>query len=287
MRLWHPCGPGPDGEPRPRTYGANVSLDRSTNPAVSSTSADEAWRFAERLASACTLALGESALGVILHGSLTLGGYVPGSSDIDLLVVVAQPLAEPQLAKLTDAVAAECPHSPGRVDLRVVSRQVAAAPTPAPPMEAYIEIAPGRKAGFQVEGPHPGERDLLVELSICRAHGTSLFGRGPCELIGEVPQGWVLNVGDAQLADWEAIGSDPSNAQLTVLTACRIWRFTEEGCHCSKTDAGEWALRRDPTLQAVQDALHQRHVDPAVSIQPAQVQDLLRVVRDRIADHLV
>ena len=226
-------------------------------------------------------------LGVILHGSLTLGGYVPGSSDIDLLVVVAQSLADRQLGRLTEAMAAERRLSPGRVDLRVVSREVAGAPRPAPPMEAYIEIAPGRKTGFQVDSRHPGERDLLVELSICRAHGTSLFGQAPRELIGEIPQAWVLNVGDAQLADWEAIGNDPSNAQLTVLTACRIWRFAEEGCHCSKTDAGEWALKRDPALQAVQDALRQRHVDPATTIDPAQVQYLLRVVRDRIADHLV
>ena len=44
---------------------------------------------------------------------------------------------------------------------------------------------------------------------------------------------------DAQLADWEAIGDD---AELTVLTTCRVWRFAEEGRHCSKTAAG-WPRR--------------------------------------------
>jgi Domain of unknown function (DUF4111) len=33
-----------------------------------------------------------------------------------------------------------------------------------------------------------------------------------------------------------------------VLTACRVWRFAEEGRHASKAAAAEWALGRDPTL---------------------------------------
>jgi hypothetical protein len=240
-----------------------VGFDRSTNPPAGCTSVDEALRFAERLASVCTLALGKSVVGVILHGSLTLGGYVPGSSDIDLLVVIDQPLTDAQLAALIDVVAAASPRPPWSVDLRVVLRQVAAAPTPAPPMEAYIRIVPDLESGLHVEYRHPGERDLVVEFSMCRAHGRSIRGSPPPELIGEVPQGWVLNVGDAQLADWEAIGNDP----------------------CSKTAAGEWALKRDPSLQAVHDALSQRHVDPTISIQPAHVQHLLQVVRAHLADH--
>ena len=246
-------------------------------------SVDEALRFAERLASVCALTFGQSALGIILHGSLTLGGYIPTSSDVDLLLVVDEPLTDRQLAALVDEVAAASPQAPASADLRVVTRQVASVPTPAPPMEAYIRIVPNR--GPQVEYRHPGERDLVVEFSMCRTHGRSLWGLTPAELIGEVPQEWVLKVGDAQLADWEAIGSDPQNAQLTVLTACRVWRFAEEGCHCSKADAGEWALTRDPALQAVQAALQQRRVDPTISIPPMQVQHLLRLVRARLAEH--
>jgi hypothetical protein len=48
------------------------------------------------------------------------------------------------------------------------------------------------------ERRHPGERDLAVELSVCRAHGRSLLGAAPAELIGEVPPAWVVAAGDAQ-----------------------------------------------------------------------------------------
>jgi Domain of unknown function (DUF4111) len=240
-------------------------------------------RFAETLARSCVGALGETVAAVVLHGSLTLDDYIPGRSDVDLLAVVDGLLGDAQFKALTEAVARQRPRAPGRVDLRVVTRQVAAAPTPAPPLEAYIELTPGPGSGAQVERRHPGERDLVVEFSMCRAHGRSLLGAAPVELIGEVPAQWVVAVGDAQLADWEAIGDDPKHAALTVLTACRVWRFAEEGRHGSKTAAGEWALGRDRRLQVVRDALRQRHQDPAWPIEPIQVQRLLALVRARLA----
>jgi predicted nucleotidyltransferase len=251
-------------------------------PIPSAVPVEEAARFAETLAGSCATALGESVAGVILHGSLTLDDYVPGRSDVDLLVVVDEPLSDEQVAALTEAVERLRPRAPGRVDLRVVTRQVAASPTPAPPMELSIEVTPG--SGLAVERRHPGERDLVVELSMCRAHGRSLLGAAPAELIGEVPDRWALAVGDAQLADWQAIGDDPRHAALTVLTTCRIWRLAEEGRHCSKTAAGEWALGRDPTLEVVRAALRQRHRAPAHRIDAAQVAQLLALVRARLAE---
>jgi predicted nucleotidyltransferase len=250
---------------------------------ASAASTEEALGFAGMLARACAGALGETVAGMILHGSLTLDDYFPDHSDVDLLVVAQDALTDAQLAALTDALAAQRQRAPGPVDLRVVTRQVAASPTPAPPLETYLRLTP--RFGVRLEQRrHPGERDLAVELSVCRAHGRSLLGAAPAELIGEVPERWVVDAGDAQLADWQAIGDDPAYAELTVLTACRVWRFAEEARHCSKTAAGAWALRRDPTLQAVRDALRQRHRDPVTPINPAQVQRLLAVVRARLAE---
>jgi Domain of unknown function (DUF4111)/Nucleotidyltransferase domain len=249
----------------------------------SATPVEEALRFAATLAGSCAAALGPAAAGVILHGSLTLDDYVPGRSDVDLLVVVDDPLTDAQAAALTEAMASPRPEAPGPVDLRVVTRQAAASPTPAPPLEAYLRLTPTSGVRLE-ERRHPGERDLVVELSVCRAHGRSLLGPSPTELVGEVPDRWVLAAGDAQLADWQAIGDDPPYAELTVLTACRIWRLAEEGCHSSKAAAAEWALLRAPTLGVVRDALHRRHGDPAARIDAAEVARLLALVRARLAE---
>jgi predicted nucleotidyltransferase len=258
-----------------------VTAGRPDQSIAASTQA--ALQFAHALARASTRALGNTVAGVLLHGSLTLDDYRPGRSDIDLLVVVDDPLSETQAAALSGAVGDARPRATTRVDLRVVTRAVAAAPSPAPPMEVEIRIDPRRQPSLQAHGRHPGERDLVVEFSICRVHGRSILGASPAELIGDVPHKWVLDVGDAQLADWQAIGDDPRYAELTVLTACRLWRFAETGEHCSKAAAGAWALERHPSLRAVRDALDQREGDPTPRIDAADVQHLLALVRGRVA----
>jgi hypothetical protein len=86
-------------------------------------------RFVQTLARACAWALGETVAGVILHGSLTLDDYVQGCRDVDLLVAIDDPLSDARLAALTEAISSRRAEAPGPVDLRLVTRQVAASPT--------------------------------------------------------------------------------------------------------------------------------------------------------------
>jgi Nucleotidyltransferase domain len=147
-------------------HSAWVPPSRSTECAApAATTAEAALRSAEELACAGAGALGETVAGVTLHGSLTLGDYLPGRSDLDLLVVADEPLGDAQFAALVEAMASRRPEAAGPVDLRLVTRQVAASPTPAPPLEAYLRLTP--TSGIRVEERrHPAERDLAVELGL-------------------------------------------------------------------------------------------------------------------------
>jgi hypothetical protein len=247
---------------------------------ASSSDASEALAFAERIAATCRQVLGEILTSVIVHGSLVLDDYTPGSSDIDLLAVVDRPLLDSETASLVSMVAAEQAQAPGPLDLRAVTRAAAATSSEAPPMELYVRLR-GSAPPPDLESRHP-EPDLVVELSICRQHGRALLGTEPRAVIGEVPGDGVLTVGDAQLARWQSLTDDAPHAALMVLTACRIWRFSEERSHCSKAAAGSWALARDPSLTAVRDALRQRAGEP-VRIAPTQIGRLLKIVRTRLA----
>jgi hypothetical protein len=256
------------------------SVAHDDRPAGSSTDVGDALGFAERIAAIGRQVLGEILDSVIVHGSIVLDDYTPGHSDIDVLGVVERPLLDLEIASLTRALAAEQAQAPGPVDLRVLTRAAAATPAEAPPMELYVRL---RGSGPpEVESRHPGEADVAVELSICREHGRALLGAEPRAVIGEVADDWVLTAGDAQLARWQSLTDDARHAALMVLTACRIWRFSEERTHCSKAAAGSWALARDPSLTAVRDALRQRAGDP-VRIAPTEIGRLLRIVRTHIA----
>src|SRR5262249_15267741 len=158
----------------------------------------------------------------------------PGRSDVDVLAIVEEPPSDAELAAFVEAIASLRDRTPAPADVRVVARSVAAAPTPSPPMEAYVRIEPGGDPGLEVETRSPGERDLVVELSVCRSHGRNLVGPPPPELIGDVPDEWVSAVGAAVLADWQRLDYDPALGAFMVLTTCRIWRFAEEQVHCTK-----------------------------------------------------
>jgi hypothetical protein len=244
---------------------------------MGATAEASATAFATRLARACADVLGDLVVSALLHGSLTLGDFVPGRSDIDLLLVVVRRLKDEELGALTERVSAEGALTPGRVDLRVVTREVAAVPVPAPPMEAGFALRPGRAP--EREARVAGEPDLVVELSVVRAHGRELLGQGPGSVVGAVPVTWVDAVGEQYLAAWEHLTDDAPHAELMVLTACRVWRFHAERVHCSKSAAGHWALARDPSLTAVQQALRQRSGEPGVIIEPGEIGRLLALVR--------
>jgi Domain of unknown function (DUF4111)/Nucleotidyltransferase domain len=224
--------------------------------------------------------LGEIVGSVILHGSLVLGDYIPGQSDVDLLAVVDGPLGRAQSEALARALIAEQAPAPSRADFRAVTREVAATPPEVPPMELSVCLHPSAEP--EVVSRHPGEPDLIVELSLCRDRGTALIGAAPSDLIGEIPNGWVVRVGDEQLARWQALTGDARHAVLMVLTACRIWRFAETRSHCSKSEAGAWALTRDPSLHAVRAALRRRAGDSA-RIEPADIARLLTIARAETA----
>jgi Domain of unknown function (DUF4111) len=147
-----------------------------------------------------------------------------------------------------------------------------------PHLDTYVTLKAGRAP--LLEDQSPGERDLVVEFATCREHGRSLRGAEPSAVLGAVPDEWVLDVGEAQLVDWQRLEFSPPHAELMVLTACRVWRFAEERRHCSKKTAAQWALDQEPSLDVVRAALRRRYEDPSFPIEEPSVRELLaRVLR--------
>lgn len=238
--------------------------------------------FADRITACCSRALGTQLVASILHGSLTMGDFTPGQSHIDLLLVVEPPRSDAEISTLREAVDAVASEALTRVDLRVVTRTVAASPTPTPAMEASFTIWPGRP--MAVETRVAGKPDLAVEFSLVRSHGRSITGPDPRAVIGAVPAEWVVDIGDRQMAAWEQLTDDGAHDVLMVLTTCRMWRFHAERVHCSKSDAGSWALARDPSLTAVREALRKRGGEAGVTIGADGIRRLLAIVRHEVAN---
>jgi predicted nucleotidyltransferase len=222
---------------------------------------------AGRLASSLGGVLGATVRSVVLHGSSTLGDFQPGRSDLDLLVVVDRELTEREIESLVGVARDADPSPAGGLDLLVVTATTAADPREHPALELQV--------GRSRSGHAP---DLWPELSMARADGRALIGPEPPVVIGEVPFEAVQDNGRHWLRTWLDRTSDQTNAVHMILTACRIWRFSAEGRHSSKSAAARWALQRDPSLDAVRQALAQRIGGVAARIEPADIRDVLETV---------
>jgi hypothetical protein len=216
---------------------------------------------------------------VIVHGSIATGDFLPGRSDIDLLVIVDAGLTGGQHDALERLVrGAELGDATG-VDLHVVTAAVAAAPSRTPPLDLFV----GRHASG-VEVTRTGDADLPVELAMARSGGLALHGPPPKEVIGEIPAAWVLDRGRHWLTTWQRLTDDDEHAAHMVLTACRIWRFAAEGRHCGKVDAAIWAAAWDPGLVAIGAALHRYTTGQRGRIEPSAIGRVLDRVLREMAD---
>lgn len=243
--------------------------------------AGQAVAAAELFADSAAAVVGPAVRSVILHGSVSSGGFRPGDSDIDVLAVIDDGLADAQVAALEHLVRQADLGGAAGLDVHVVTTDVAAAPTRAPALELHIGRYDRPAVGFEVERRVPASPDLPTELSMARAGGRALRGAAPAEVLAPVPAHWVTDRGRHWLLTWRSLTDDAENATFMALTACRIWRFAVENAYCSKTRAGQWALGRDPSLTAVRQAIQRYDGDSACTVDEQALADLLdTVLRD-------
>jgi Domain of unknown function (DUF4111)/Nucleotidyltransferase domain len=222
--------------------------------------------------------VGAAGRSVILHGSLAAGGFLPGRSDIDLLVVVDGGLTDAQATVLEGVVREADAGDAAGIDLHVVTVMAAGTPSRAPALELYLGRHGPSPTALEVERRVAASADLATELSMALSDGRALTGAPPQELIAPVPAAWVVDRGRHWLTTWRSLTDDADHAAFMVLTACRIWRFALEGVHCSKPQAAEWALDRDPSLTVVRQAVQQYEHDPTTLVSEQGVADLLDTV---------
>jgi hypothetical protein len=207
---------------------------------------EEALACAQQLAAHLAAHLADRAggklLAVYLHGSAVLGGWVPGRSDVDVLIVAADDTDDATADSMAQAIVAagsECP-APG-LETSIVAE--AAARHPGPPWPYLRHVVAGPAGAPRVIVPNdsaPGDRDLLMHYAVCRAAGHPVLGPPPRELIGPVPHADVL----AYLADELTWGLANAPERYAVLNACRALIYLADGAIISKLSGGEGALAR-------------------------------------------
>lgn len=194
--------------------------------------------------------VGDRLLGVYAIGSLALGDYRQGSSDLDVAAVTA----EPPSAATREAIVAALEHRalpcPAR-GLEFVLYASGAAP------EYAINLNTGAGMEHHVSfDPRADPRFWFVlDVAIARDHARVLFGAPPRDAFPAVPPD-AVRAALAQALAWYR-DSGGADAQ-TVLAACRALRWQADGVWTSKGDAARWALDHTDDARIVDASLRVR-----------------------------
>lgn len=145
--------------------------------------------------------LNESLVGVYVHGSICLGAYAPGRSELDMLAVINRPLAADERFHLMKAfLAMHRQPAPLRASI-VLWSAMEKWTHPAPyqfrfcdKWRAQYEAMEAREdmSFWQFDGPRT-DRELACHVRLTRERGIAVLGPPPAGILPKVPEAHFLD----------------------------------------------------------------------------------------------
>ena len=204
--------------------------------------------------------LGDNLAGIYLHGSAVMGCFNPGKSDLDLIVVVNEPVSDTVKKDFMDMVVELNESAPAKgLELSVVTRNVCDPFVYPTPFELLFSVA---HLGWYRNDPddyiqkmNGTDKDLAAHFTIIRSRGQCLYGVPMDEIFSPVPRDDYMDSIRNDIA--EAVDEIGDNTMYLTLNLARVLAYKEEDLVLSKKEGGNWALMNTPTQfhPLIQDAM--------------------------------
>ena len=242
---------------------------------------DEVVTYGREVAAALQEVLGDALAGVAYVGSIALGGYVAGESDLDIVAVTAQAIPDGMKPSIVDAVFATTTSCPARgLEFTLYRREIAASPPVAADFEVNVNGGPRMARSVHLESRAEPRFWYVLDRAVAHRCGVLISGRPPSELFAAVPRRLVLDVLIESMR-WHRLHEGAT--LYSVLNASRAWRYAADDVLGSKLEGASWARERWPVRRVVDAAVDLRHGRPA-SLDAAEVDALLDHVERELLD---
>lgn len=213
--------------------------------------------FGRRVAKRLAGELGSDVIGVYFVGSVALGGYVPGESDIDMLAVSDRALADDERRAIAASVVDVARRCPTRgVEFTLYRPEIVRLP----PVDADFELnangGPRMRTATHVDCTAEPGFWYVLDRAIVRRSGLVVVGAPPGDVFAEVRRSTLLEAMRASMV-WHR--THEGATLYSVLNACRAWRFADEGVLGSKLAGAAWARDRWPDPGVIDAAVALRH----------------------------
>ena len=188
-------------------------------------------------------------VGVYLHGSLVMGCFNPQKSDIDLIIVVDEPLSDSVKRAYMDMVVEINPCGPAKgIEMSIVLRRVCKPFVYPTPFE--LHFSSGHLEWYRA---HPKDyiremngtdKDLAAHFTVINHRGKCLYGVPVKDVFSEVPS---CDFMDSLWHDIEGAAEEiTENPMYLTLNLARVLAYQEDGLVLSKKEGGEWAIKTLP-----------------------------------------
>jgi streptomycin 3"-adenylyltransferase len=234
----------------------------------------------DRLSSALASILSEHLGGIYLHGSLAMGCFNPRHSDLDLLVIAANPISLSTKRQIVEYLLV-CSQQPRPIEISLLAHsQLHPWRYPTPFDLHYSEmwrdsytrdLAAGTWQAWNTGQRH--DPDLAAHITVINARGICLAGEPIAAVFPAVPaDDYRASLAGDIHDSLESIAGDPVYA---ILNCCRTYAYIRDGRILSKEEGGRWALGALPAgfratvasaLAAYRSATEDQHFEPGALI---------------------
>lgn len=202
---------------------------------------DDVEQLLAKLVELLSDGLGPVLAGLYLHGSLVVGDFAPGRSDVDLIAVLTvQPDDEllGPLGRVHDEVSQLFPTWRGHVEVEYVALETLREHAAVGPVEApgvIARVSPGEHLHLLPATPH-----RILGWSLARRYGSTLIGPPTQEVVPAFSDEMVKEALLHHVRDWPVWVREMATAggqAYAVLSVCRAAVFLETGEQVSKKAA--------------------------------------------------
>lgn len=223
---------------------------------------DDVLRFGREVAARLQSMLGDDFVGAYFVGSVALGGYVVGESDIDIVAVsedrVLDELKPPVADALWDA-ARDCPTR--GLEFTLYRREVLASPAERADFEVNVNGGPRMPSTVHLQSSEEPWFWYVLDRAIAHRCGVVISGPPAGHLFADAPRRTLL---DAMVASMRWHREHEKATLYSVLNASRAWRFAAEGVLGSKLEGAAWARElwgRPALIDAAVELRHGQHAE--------------------------
>ena len=244
---------------------------------------DEVARFGGQVVATLQSTLHQPLIGAYFVGSIALGGYVAGESDIDIIAVSKGRVLDEEKPRIASAILDAAMTCPTRgLEFTLYRRDVAMREPRGADFEVNANGGPRMDQTVHLDADSEPAFWYVFDRAIAHRCGIRVTGPPPAAVFPDVSRRTLLK----QMIESMRWHREHEKATLySVLNACRAWRFAEEGVLGNKIEGAAWARTRWPHPALIDAAVELRHGRPA-TLDAEKVDELLAHVETLLSSAL-